>query len=205
MLTTVDVVGIEGGCVSIMASRSRLQKIGTKVFGRIRLYCHVHAILKSFCHTTVMFKHTWFGPWRIHTTIQQASLSLDCMPLNAVPMRNYATPLRRCCRTGQIQHWWHSFSTTTMRRCGPVTCTIWSINWISEVPFTEFVISLVGLPHGDCHRFIFAFQHNLFPYLVLINHSTSSVLNFHKYSVCNIFPFISVTQQTKKLLYWTSK
>jgi len=28
MLTTVD-VGIEGGCVSIMASRNRLQKLGT--------------------------------------------------------------------------------------------------------------------------------------------------------------------------------
>ena len=56
MLTIVDVVGIEGGCVSIMASRSRLQKIGTKVFGRIRLYCHVHAIFKSFCHTTVMIR-----------------------------------------------------------------------------------------------------------------------------------------------------
>ena len=204
MLTTVD-VGIEGGCVSIMASRSRLQKFGTKVFGRIRLYCHVPATFKSFCHTIVMFKRTWFRPLKIHTTTQQASLSFGCMPLNAVPMRIHATPLRRCCLTGQIQHWWHSFSTTTMCRCGPVTCTIWSINWISEVPCTEFVISLVGLLHGDCHYFIFAFQHNLFAYLVLKNYSTSSVPNIHKCSVCNMFSFISVTQQTKKLLCWMSK
>jgi len=104
MLTTVDVIGVAGGCVSIMASRNRLQNFGTKVFGRIRLYSHVLATFRYFCHTTVMFKHTWFGPLKIHTTTEQASLSFGCMPLNAVPMMIYATPLRHCCLTAQIQH-----------------------------------------------------------------------------------------------------
>jgi len=113
---------------------------------------------------------------------------------------------RRCCCTAQIQHWWCSSWTTTMCRCGPVTYTIWSITWISEVPFTEFVISFAGLFHGDCRRFIFALQYNsLFAYLVLINYSTSSAPNIHKCSVCNILSFISVTQQTKKLLCWMRK
>ena len=53
--------------------------------------------LSDTCHTTVMFKRTWFGPLKIHTTTQQVSLSFGCMPMNAVPMMIYATPLRRCC------------------------------------------------------------------------------------------------------------